>query len=552
MLMIHLPLVWLSRDQIEKSLKAESNLEPLREEKNNMLGKSTWLVMCTAVLATAVTSSHAADPSEGGAPARRGSPRLQRVALYQETKSMSREITVFQLRKGWVMGRGLRFPKWAAQSERRNCRSRQTTLGPSVYHRRLMCEALEDRRLLSIGSPQLELFSASPALFAANQGQWADPAVRYVFQGDGANVAMTDAGPVFQVFQQPATTATASPSVPANPLDRCGDANGSGHPVRTVLCPLRRCQPRHPDGHGSGGDGFQLPHRRSVAVAYQRADLSEGGLQWPLRGHRPGDLGPARQLEVRVPRRAWGRLPADPHPLRRHRGAFGRCPGRVARPDRAGRADRRRAVIYQEIGGQQVAVAGQFKLLDADTYTFTITGSYDPTRELVIDPDLAWSTYLGGSGDDVGYGIAVDAAGNAYVTGCTDSSNFPTTAGACDTTYNGGSSDVFVAKLNASGSGLVYSTYLGGSGHDDYGSGIAVDAAGNAYVTGYTYSSDFPTTAGALDRTYNGGGDVFVAKLNASGSGLVYSTYLGEAAVSTSRHGHGIAVDAAGNAYVTG
>jgi hypothetical protein len=83
---------------------------------------------------------------------------------------------------------------------------------------------LEDRRLLSIGSPQLELFSASPALFAENQGQWADAAVRYVFQGDGANVAMTDAGPVFQVFQQSATTAPAAPSSPANPLDRLATA----------------------------------------------------------------------------------------------------------------------------------------------------------------------------------------------------------------------------------------------------------------------------------------------------------------------------------------
>ncbi len=200
--------------------------------------------------------------------------------------------------------------------------------------------------------------------------------------------------------------------------------------------------------------------------------------------------------------------------------------------------------IYQQIGGRQVAVAGQFKLLDSDTYTFTITGPYDSTRELVIDPDLAWSTYLGDSGDDAAGGVAVDSAGNAYMTGFTASSNFPTTAGAFDTTYNGGY-DAFVAKLNASGSGLAYSTYLGGSMAED----IAVDSAGNAYMTGLTSSSNFPTTAGAFDTTYNGNGDAFVAELNTSGSSLVYSTYLGG---SGGDEGWDIAVDSAGNAYVTG
>ena len=203
--------------------------------------------------------------------------------------------------------------------------------------------------------------------------------------------------------------------------------------------------------------------------------------------------------------------------------------------------------IYQQIGGRQVAVAGRFNLLDADTYTFAITGVYDPARELVIDPVLAWSTYLGGgSGGDFATSIAVDAAGNAYVTGYTNSYDFSTTAGAFQTTYDGGLyGDAFVTKLNAAGSGLLYSTFLGGSGGDD-GHGIAVDAAGNAYVTGNTNSSDFPTTAGAFQTTCSGNTDGFLTKLNASGSGLVYSTYLRGGA------GQGIGVDAAGNAYVTG
>src|SRR5439155_850156 len=135
-----------------------------------------------------------------------------------------------------------------------------------------------------------------------------------------------------------------------------------------------------------------------------------------------------------------------------------------------------------------------------------------------------YSTYLGGSGRDQGNGIAVDTAGSAYVTGSTTSTNFPTTAGSFQPAYRG-TFDAFVEQLNASGSALVYSTYLGGGG-DDVGGGIAVDAAGNAYVTGDTGSHDFPMV-NPLQPALDGVEDAFVAKLNPSGSALVYSTYLG-------------------------
>ena len=137
---------------------------------------------------------------------------------------------------------------------------------------------------------------------------------------------------------------------------------------------------------------------------------------------------------------------------------------------------------------------------------------------------LVYSSYLGGSGDEFGFGIAVDGSGNAYLTGRTGSTDFPT-ANALQPANAGGYSDVFVAKLNTAGSALVYSTYLGGSGLDD-GRGIAVDGSANAYLTGYTESGDFPT-ANALQPAYAGIGDAFVAKLNAAGSALTYSTYLG-------------------------
>ncbi len=162
---------------------------------------------------------------------------------------------------------------------------------------------------------------------------------------------------------------------------------------------------------------------------------------------------------------------------------------------------------------------------------------------------LVYSTYLGGSGTDQGFGIAVDADRNAYVTGTTFSGNFPTTAGAVQSTVgNPGDGNAFVTKLNSNGSGLVYSTYLGGSG-SDYGHGIAVDADGNAYVTGTTDSGNFPTTTRAFQPTLSGSSDAFVTKLDPTGSALVYSTYLGG---SDSDWGYGIAVDADRDAFVTG
>jgi hypothetical protein len=268
-------------------------------------------------------------------------------------------------------------------------------------------------------------------------------------------------------------------------------------------------------------------------------------------------------------------------------------------------------VVYQAAeGAARHFVDGHYVLRGDNRVSFGVA-SYDPGKTLVIDPVLVYSTYLGGSGFDDGQGIAVDSAGSAYITGDTESTNFPTASplqavfgGVQDvfvaklnpagtalvySTYLGGSSensgygiavdfsgnayiagvtsstdfptasplqavsggagsfDVFAAKLNPGGSALVYSTYLGGS-NDDWGQGIAVDSSGNAYVTGYTYSPNFPT-ASPLQAVFGGVGDAFVAKLNPAGSALVYSTYLGGSNVD---EGYGIAVDSSGNAYITG
>ena len=205
-----------------------------------------------------------------------------------------------------------------------------------------------------------------------------------------------------------------------------------------------------------------------------------------------------------------------------------------------------RPLVYQQIDGAKRFIQAGYLINDKNQIAFEIA-NYDRSKPLVIDPTLAFSTYIGGSGTEVPNAIAVDSAGNAYMTGNTVSINFPVTPGAFDTQKTTFDNDVFVTKLNSTGTALIYSTYFGGSNREA-GNDIAVDAAGNAYVIGLTESSDIPITPGAFRTTPVGSDefDVFAFKLNASGSALAYSTFLGPVV------GDGIAVDPAGNAYLTG
>jgi len=206
----------------------------------------------------------------------------------------------------------------------------------------------------------------------------------------------------------------------------------------------------------------------------------------------------------------------------------------------------RRPFAYQEMNGAKKEIRSHYVMRSEHEVGFRI-GSYDRGQPLIIDPVLAYSTYLGGGADDAALDIAVDSAGNAYVTGFTSSIDFPT-ANAFQSAYGGGSSDVYVTKINAAGSALVYSTYLGGSSDFDVGQSIAVDSVGSVYVTGATGSPDFPTV-NPIQATNHGIRDAFVTKISPDGSALVYSTYLGG---SGDDYGWGIAVDSAGNAHVTG
>ena len=201
--------------------------------------------------------------------------------------------------------------------------------------------------------------------------------------------------------------------------------------------------------------------------------------------------------------------------------------------------------VYQCSEGSTQPVDSNYQIKGEHEIGFAL-GAFDPSLPLVIDPVLTYSTYLGGSEDDRGLGIAVDAQGNTYVGGVTQSANFPQSSNNPGT----GGEDVFVTKLNPAGTALVYSAYLGGAAAD-LAKHLGVDAAGNVYLSGGTRSSNFPVTQGAFQTVLRGASDSFVLKLNPAGDQLVYSTYLGGTR-DEGFEGGGLALDAAGQVYLTG
>ena len=205
--------------------------------------------------------------------------------------------------------------------------------------------------------------------------------------------------------------------------------------------------------------------------------------------------------------------------------------------------------VYQYIDDMEIEINSSF-VVNNNNVTFSIS-DYNKNEVLIIDPVLIYGSYIGGSSSEEGRGIAVDANENAYITGYTNSSNFPV-INAYQSTYQG-NADVFLTTIDTKLSGvssLIYSTYIGGSGYDE-GRGVAVDNNENAYITGYTSSTNFPVI-NAYQSTYQGGSDVFLTKIDTKLSGvssLIYSTYIGG---SDNDYGAGVDVDSNENAYIAG
>jgi uncharacterized protein (TIGR03437 family) len=376
--------------------------------------------------------------------------------------------------------------------------------------------------------PQARWLDNLPLRFETNQGQ-APPAVKFLARGRGYSLSLTAFGSVLSLPGAEIQTklAGAHPRTKLEGLDALPGATNY----------------LHDSDPATWQTGIRNYARVRYTQVYSGIDLvfyGAGGLLEYDFVVQPGADPAAIALDIQGARaiRVDGR-------------------GDLVLDTPAGEVRWRQPVIYQNRRGAREPVNGRF-VLHGRRVRFEIA-AYDRARPVVIDPALGYSTFLGGKGNEGCRGIALDASGNVYLAGYTNSSNLPGTGGSVQPAYAGGTNnfetgDAFVAKFNPRG-GLVYVTYLGGS-FDDFALGIAADAAGNAFVTGFTNSSNFPTTRGAYQPTHQGPAgpgrpayDAFVAKLNPSGSALIYSTFLGG---SDGDRGLAIAIDTAGNAYIAG
>jgi hypothetical protein len=389
-----------------------------------------------------------------------------------------------------------------------------------------------------------------PLSFEANQGQ-SDPQVKFLSRGNGYSLFLTDSAAVLAL----------SKSEP-----------GAKAKVRTDLVRMELAGAAH-GSQVSGTD--RLPGTSNYFIGNDPAKWHANVPTYArvkYAGVYPGvDLvyyGNQRQLEydfVVSPN-------ADPKPVRLHfAGAETlklNADGELTVVARNGEIAFHKPVIYQMKDGRREPVDGSFQLLANNDIAFRL-GAYDRTRELVIDPTLEYSTYLGGTGPDTALGITTDSTGAAYLTGIAVSTDFPVTSGVFQPDNNESSSarsNGFVTKINAGGTALVYSTYLGGSADScsnnkntltqgDYGAAIAVDTDGDAYITGTACGDNFPTTTGAFQTTFStdAASNAFITKLNPGGSKLIYSTYLGGSGdFYSGDFGTAIAINSSGDAYVTG
>jgi len=368
---------------------------------------------------------------------------------------------------------------------------------------------------------QADLLHQLPLTFEENCGQW-DKKVLFTSQGRGAKLFVTEEGVTFAIGTGAERAALRFSVVGASADGRVSGEREFGGAANYLK--------------GNDPANWVTGARRFGAV---RSSEVKPGIDLVYYGHgqeleydvvlRPG----AKAAELRFRFEGADKLSVN--------GA-----GDLLVKTAAGELVQHRPAVWQEVAGKRTEISAAYRLVGKNSVAINV-GKYDERRELVIDPVLSFATYLGGKADDAAYAVALDSSGNVYIGGYTQSTDFPTSIGAYRVALNGQSTDVFVTKLNPTGTAILYSTLIGGSGNES-ALGLVVDSGGNAYMTGTTSSYDFPTTAGSLSPLRNNA-SIFVTKLNAAGTGLVYSTYLG---AGYNDFAGGIAIDSAGNAYVVG
>ncbi len=380
--------------------------------------------------------------------------------------------------------------------------------------------------------------------FQQNEGQ-TDPQVRYLARGAGYALFLTPQQAVIALRNSPAPRSNRDPRMrpvrqPRNdegPVIQLQLAGANASPAMTGVDPL--------PGHVNYFTGSDSKNWRTNVPSF-----SEVKYQSVYPGIDLVFYGNQRRLEydlIVAPGADPNQIAFD---IRGTKNLHINAKGDLAMQVAHGEVDLQKPTIFQGRDGQRKQIAGNYVIAENGTVK-VVVDKYDATQPLVIDPVLDYSTFLGGSADEIANGIAVDAAGDAFVTGTTLSTDFPTAgAGATFQSTSKSTPAVFVAEFSPTAAApLLNSTYLSGSGGEE-GTAIAVDASGNIYVTGQTFSTDYPTNGKAVipsPLTANDAGTAFLTVLN--GSTLVYSSYLGG---TEGDEGWGVAADANGQAYVTG
>ncbi len=399
----------------------------------------------------------------------------------------------------------------------------------------------------NFGANELLQKGNSENYFIENQGQWSQE-VKYLVKINGMNAWITDAGVVYDYYKIERNYSEENLlKIPENEKERYKSENSSvkGHVVKSLFKNNNSSQQFVGNIEQDGYYNYLLGNDKSKWASnirlYKGATVKELYNGIDIKYYF--DKGLLRYDYIVKPGADISQINIELEGVENY--SINKA-GELEIETSLGIVKHQDILAYQENrNGKRQIVKTLFKKTESGTIGFAIE-NYNKEKELIIDP-LVYSTFLGAGSNDIGKSLKVDKDGNVIIAGYTSSTNFPTTSGAYQTSIST-IHDIFITKLNSDGTDLVYSTFLGGSGNEKASSSLVIDNDGNAYISGFTDSRDFPTTSGAYDTT-RWDTDAFITKLNADGTALVFSTYFGG---SKYEGGSSLALDNAGNVFIAG